>query len=93
MGDADGMSTITAILEPAADGSLHLPVPEELRHRRIRVVALLTAADNAAEGDSGVKGKAREWVGQARGAVQLLPGESADDLRREYYRGKYGTGS
>lgn len=84
MRHAAGMSMITAILEPAADGSLHLPVPEELRHRRIRVVALLTDADNSAAGNSGVKGKAREWVRQARGAVQVMPGESADDLRSEY---------
>ena len=39
------MSTITAILEPHADGSLHLPLPEELRHCRVRVEAKLEAAD------------------------------------------------
>lgn len=39
------MSTITAILEPHADGSLHLPLPEELRHRKVRVEARLEAAD------------------------------------------------
>jgi len=26
------MNTITAILEPDADGTLHLPLPPELRH-------------------------------------------------------------
>ena len=31
------MSTITAILDPDADGALHLPVPEELRHGNVRV--------------------------------------------------------
>ncbi len=41
------MSTITAILEPHADGSLHLPLPAELRHRRVRVEATLEAADEA----------------------------------------------
>jgi hypothetical protein len=35
------MSTIRAILEPDADGSLHLPLPEELRHGKIEVVATL----------------------------------------------------
>jgi hypothetical protein len=33
------MSTISVILEPAADGTLHLPVPAEWRNRRIRVKA------------------------------------------------------
>ena len=42
------MSTITAILEPQADGSLHLPVPPELRHGRVRVEAKLEAADATA---------------------------------------------
>jgi hypothetical protein len=39
-----GMSTITAILEPAADGTLHLPVPEAWRHLAIRVKAELEPA-------------------------------------------------
>src|SRR5260221_13210422 len=33
------MSTITAILEPDADGTLHLKLPEILRHGKMRVVA------------------------------------------------------
>lgn len=32
------MSTITAILEADADGTLHLPVPKALRHRKVKVV-------------------------------------------------------
>ena len=40
------MSTINAIFEPQADGSVHLPLPEELRHRRVRVEAKLEAADD-----------------------------------------------
>ncbi len=35
------MSTITAILEPDADGTLHLPLPEHLRHGKVKVVATL----------------------------------------------------
>ena len=38
------MSTITAILEPDADGTLHLPVPAELRHAKVQVTATLEAA-------------------------------------------------
>jgi hypothetical protein len=33
------LSTIIAILEASADGTLHLPVPEELRHGKVEVVA------------------------------------------------------
>jgi len=35
------MSTITAILEADADGTLHLPVPRDLRLGKIKVVATL----------------------------------------------------
>ena len=42
------MSTITAILEPEADGTLHLPVPEELRHGKVEVVATLRPAPEPA---------------------------------------------
>ena len=42
------MSTITVILEAHADGTLHLPVPAELRHGKVAVTATLTAANGAA---------------------------------------------
>jgi hypothetical protein len=35
------MSTITAILEADADGTLHLPVPQNLRRGKVKVVATL----------------------------------------------------
>lgn len=35
------MSTITAILEPDPDGTLHLPLPKEWRHQSIKVKAEL----------------------------------------------------
>ena len=38
------MNTITAILEADGDGTLHLPVPAELRHGKIEVTATLRAA-------------------------------------------------
>ncbi len=43
------MSTITAILEPDADGTLHLPLPVELRQSKVRVTATLEAATDQAE--------------------------------------------
>jgi hypothetical protein len=39
------MGTITAILEADADGTLHLPLPAELRHGKIEVTATLKAAN------------------------------------------------
>lgn len=42
------MSTITAILEPHADGTLHLPLPANLRRGRVHVVASLTVEDESA---------------------------------------------
>ncbi len=36
------MSTITAILEPDSDGSLHLPLPPELRGGKVHVTATLS---------------------------------------------------
>jgi hypothetical protein len=41
------MSTITAILEADADGTLHLPLPAELRHGKIEVTATLKAANGS----------------------------------------------
>lgn len=38
------MSTITAILEADADGTLHLPVPQNLRHGKVKVIATLETA-------------------------------------------------
>lgn len=37
------MSTITAILEADADGTLHLPLPEEFRHGKVRIEATIVA--------------------------------------------------
>ena len=43
------MSTITAILEPDADGTLHLPLPVELRGGKVKVIASVEAADSSAQ--------------------------------------------
>lgn len=39
------MSTIFAIFEPDLDGTLHLPLPEELRHGKVKVVAKIEAVE------------------------------------------------
>ena len=42
------MSTITAILEADADGTLHLPVPQNMRHGKVKVVATLQSESETA---------------------------------------------
>ena len=51
------MNTITAILEADADGTLHLPVPQNLRRGKVKVVATLQAEQEASapDGDAGTK--------------------------------------
>ncbi len=46
------MSTIQAILDPDADGTLHLPLPESLRHCRVKVEATLVPAPLATPMDT-----------------------------------------
>ena len=58
------MSTITAILEPDADGSLRLPLPPELRHTPVRITATLEAAPAFG---------ARPRFGCLAGKIQLAP--------------------
>jgi hypothetical protein len=41
------MSAITAILEPDADGTLHVPLPPELRNGKVRIEAKLESAEPA----------------------------------------------
>lgn len=49
---SDMTRTIKAILEPAADGSLHLPLPPELRNGKVRVEATLEAVtQSGGDGD------------------------------------------
>ncbi|MBE2204036.1 MAG: DUF2281 domain-containing protein [Chthoniobacterales bacterium] len=42
------MNIVTAILKPEADGTLHLPIPEELKSDEIKIVATLEAAPSKA---------------------------------------------
>ncbi len=43
------MSTITAILTADDDGSLHLPLPSEFQHRRVKITATIEAADEPSD--------------------------------------------
>ena len=40
------MATLTAIIEPSPDETLHLPLPAELRSSKIRVIASVTPIDS-----------------------------------------------
>ena len=41
------MSMITAILEPDVDGTLHLPIPAEMRSSKVKVTATLESVEEA----------------------------------------------
>ena len=62
------MSTYTAILEPAADGTLHLPVPAEWRHGAIRVKAELEPVISPTAAPANLKG-----FGCLRGKIAMAP--------------------
>ena len=57
------MTTITAILEADSDGSVHVPLPLELRHSTVQVTATLEAAS--------VTG--RPHYGFLAGKIELAP--------------------
>ena len=82
------MSTVTAILEADTDGSVHLPVPEEMRHGKIKVVALLTAVQEEVATIANGGSKARDWARRAHGSVRGFPVSagsepfSAEDVAR-----------
>lgn len=44
-GNFDRSSTVTAILTADADGTLHLPLPAELRHGKVKVNATIERAE------------------------------------------------
>jgi len=61
------MSTITAILEADADGTLHLPVPQNLRRGKVKVVATLeTEPDTAMPGGEAKLGTPLEALKELR---------------------------
>ena len=64
------MSTITAILEPHEDGTLHLPVPAALRNQAIRVQAELEPVASTSESSpkESLKG-----FGCLRGKISMSP--------------------
>ena len=79
------MSSITAILLPAADGSLHLPIPSDLvGSGKLRVVAWLAPVSPPP-----IKPGAGQWAIQARGIAKLPPEVTRDDVRMAFLRHKF----
>jgi hypothetical protein len=62
------MNTFTAILEPAADGTLHLPVPAEWRHGAVKVKAEMEPVNSLAVAPTDLKG-----FGCLRGRIAMAP--------------------
>ncbi len=72
------VSTVTAILEPEADGTLHLPVPEALRHGKVEVVATLRSVMVQSNPASKLRGGILERLRKTRDL--LGPIDSDDGL-------------
>ena len=79
------MSSITAILQPSPDGSLHLPIPSELKGTGdLRVVAWLAPVSRTP-----AKLGAGQWALQARGIAKLPPGATHDGARMAYLHHRF----
>lgn len=72
------MSTITAVLEPDQDGTLRLPVPEEWKSMKIRVVATLEAAASPTD-----EIERDEWLAQSQRCLLKTWDNDADDVYNE----------
>ncbi len=67
------MSTITAILEADADGTLHLPLPAEWRKLSIRVKAELEPVEAVAQPSPGEGTGSLKGFGCLRGKIRMAP--------------------
>ena len=67
------MNLITTIIEPDADGTLHLPLPMAWRHQSIRVRAELEPVGTVSE--RGIAGAVEnlKGFGCLRGTISLSP--------------------
>ena len=67
------MSTITAILEPDADGTLHLPLPSEWRKVPIRVHAELEPVSSPSAKGRTPASESLKGFGCLRGKISIAP--------------------
>lgn len=75
------MNLITAVIEPDADGTLHLPLPEAWRSQSIRVKAELEPVGNPP--GSGEPAQNLKGFGCLRGRISMSPDfdEPLEDFR------------
>lgn len=78
------MSTISAILEPDADGTLHLPLPPELRNCKVKVEAKVEAVGNPVAATGTVLDALRE-IRALGGLNDVIPDPMAwqRDMRKD----------
>lgn len=67
------MSTITAVMEPSADGTLHLPLPMGWRHQSIRVKAELEPLGEIPEHQQAGNADNLKGFGCLRGMIAMFP--------------------
>ena len=75
------MNTITAIIEPDADGTLHLPLPVAWRHQSIRVKAELEPVGTTTESPESSVNEALDVFRQLQKSV-CLTSEGAAVLKQ-----------
>lgn len=77
------MNLITTVIQPDADGTLHLPLPMAWRHRSIRVRAELEPVGVATEHGIGETVQNLKGFGCLRGKIFLSPDfdEPLEDFR------------
>lgn len=66
------MSTITAIVEPQPDGTVHLPIPATLQHGKLKVTAVVEPTEPV---DQITENRSRGGYGCWRGMIWM-----ADDF-------------
>lgn len=76
------MSTITAILDVDSDGSVHLPLPADLRRGKVKVVATLTPVSENDPVEGGMNPLRRL---ASRGGLKSIPDPVLwqQDIRQE----------
>lgn len=77
------MNLITAVIEPDADGTLHLPLPPAWRHQSIRVRAELEPVEDSAGPESAGALKTLKGFGCLQGKISMSPdfNEPLDDFK------------
>ena len=82
--------TITQTISREALESLGLNEGDTLRVLAVADGSVLVSITH--DEHASPRGSVRDWLQSALGSVKLADGETADDVRLEYYAGKYGIG-